>query len=632
MKNWNLVPRPHKMTADEGTCLLGSQTVLFIPADAREALLPIAIRLQTVVETETKLRPAIRVAPKASGCHASPEMTGTGSPAIRFEATELTGEAYRLDIDASGVRIRYGEPVGAFRAVSTLRQLVLQAGRALPCVSIEDAPKIANRGVMIDIGRDKIPSPATLMETVDLLADLKYNQLQLYIEGFPFAYPSFPQVWADGTPLTEEDILRLDAYCRDRFIELVPNQNCFGHMAPWLARPEYHDMAELPEGFFMWNMQNLAGTFDPSDERVPGLVARMMDDLLPCFGSKYFNVGCDETFELGMGKSKSIVEARGSVDVYFEFLLKVYEMVRERGHRMMFWGDIIVSSPEYVEKVPKDSILLEWGYEAEHPFEERAAMFEKTGISWYVCPGTSSWNCVLGRTENMKGNLLHAAEAAVRHNASGYLVTDWGDNGHWQYPAVSWPGYLYGAAVSWDVDANRDLELAAGLNALLFRDESGRTGEFALEAGRYSRFETLKPCNGTSTVRLLYERMDRADALGGVTPEDLTNILGELDRLEAMLDACTPTCAHAAQMLDEYRNGIAFLRHGAHFGLFRHADGAGLEKADRIYRLQALSQELGALIMRHRSLWLARNLPGGLERSTAGLEKLKKQYEEEMLK
>ena len=96
---------------------------------------------------------------------------------------------------------------------------------------------------MLDISRDKVPTMATLFSLVDLLAELKINQLQLYTEH-TFAYRNHPAVWAKASPMTGDEILQLDQYCRERFIELVPNQNSFGHMEQWLKLPQYRDLAE----------------------------------------------------------------------------------------------------------------------------------------------------------------------------------------------------------------------------------------------------------------------------------------------------------------------------------------------------------------------------------------------------
>jgi len=96
---------------------------------------------------------------------------------------------------------------------------------------------------MLDISRNKVPSMATLYSLVDLLAGLKINHLQLYTEH-TFAYAAHREVWADASPMTAEEVLLLDSYCRERFIELAPNQNSFGHLQGWLRLPRYREMAE----------------------------------------------------------------------------------------------------------------------------------------------------------------------------------------------------------------------------------------------------------------------------------------------------------------------------------------------------------------------------------------------------
>ena len=100
---------------------------------------------------------------------------------------------------------------------------------------------------MFDVTRDRVPTLQTLFDLVDLLAGLKLNQLQLYTEH-TFAYRGHEVVWQDASPITGEEVLTLDAYCRERYVELVPNQNSFGHMHRWLKHEEYVHLAESAEG------------------------------------------------------------------------------------------------------------------------------------------------------------------------------------------------------------------------------------------------------------------------------------------------------------------------------------------------------------------------------------------------
>ncbi|MBM3290353.1 MAG: hypothetical protein FJY92_09400, partial [Candidatus Hydrogenedentes bacterium] len=137
------------------------------------------------------------------------------------------------------VRVTAHDDAGAFYAEQTLMQLEQQA-RAKGCVPlcrIVDWPDFPDRGVMLDVARCKVPKMKTLYELVDLFASWKYNQIQLYTEH-TFAYRNHPTVWHDASPMTPAQVRDLDAYCRARYIQLVPNQNSFAHMGRWLMHPE----------------------------------------------------------------------------------------------------------------------------------------------------------------------------------------------------------------------------------------------------------------------------------------------------------------------------------------------------------------------------------------------------------
>ncbi len=166
------------------------------------------------------------------------EMVGGSNDTAVLTITLESGkqQGYQLTISEQGIHILGYDPAGAFYGVQTLIQLLRTHGAHLPLGDIEDAPDFPVRGVMLDISRDKVPTMDTLYALIDWLASLKINQLQLYTEH-TFAYRNHPKVWAQASPMTAEQILALDVYCHDRFMELVPNQNSFGHMHRWLKQP-----------------------------------------------------------------------------------------------------------------------------------------------------------------------------------------------------------------------------------------------------------------------------------------------------------------------------------------------------------------------------------------------------------
>ena len=307
------------------------------------------------------------------------------------------------------------------------------------------------RGYMLDVSRDRVPTLKTLREIVDLLARCRYNQFQLYTEH-TFAYSAHPEVWEEADPLTPAEIRKLDVYCQMQGIELVANQNTFGHMERWLTQPRYNSLARFPTGGAVtpWGaVKKYPTTLDPANPGSIALVESLFDELLPNFSSPLVNIGCDETFEIE------------DVEEYLGFLLKVCDLARKHGKRPMFWGDIVLKHPEAIARLPKDLIALDWGYEGNHPFDRDCAAFRAAGLDFYVCPGTSSWRSLGGRVENMRENLEAAERAGRLNGAKGYMVTDWGDHGHWQPLAASLPGLIMGGAfaASGSKAAKMDLEL-----------------------------------------------------------------------------------------------------------------------------------------------------------------------------
>jgi len=393
-------------------------------------------------------------------------------------------EGYALTINRNGVRVEYRKTGGLRAAGATLRQLLRQYGRRLPCLKIRDWPDFPRRGVMLDISRGRVPKLETLLQLVEHLAAFKINEFQLYTEH-TFAYRKYKPVWRDWGALTAAEIRKLDARCRELGIDLVPNQNSFGHLRYFLEHPPLRKLAEISRPYegSTGDFLRYPATLAPNHPDTITFIRGLYDELLPNFPSRYFNVGCDETWDLGRGQSKTICERKGKGRVYLGFLKRIHREVSKRGRRMMFWGDIILHHPELIKTLPRNVIALNWGYEANHPFEKEAATFAKSKVPFYVCPGSSTWMSLIGRHDNAFANLTLAAKAGLKHGAIGYLNTDWGDGGHPQPLAVSYAPFLIGAAVSWCGKSYRQKLLVPVLSRDIFNDPTQRLARAAIALG-----------------------------------------------------------------------------------------------------------------------------------------------------
>ena len=541
-------------------------------------------------------------------------------------------QGYELTIDGSGVNIVASTPAGVFYGVQTLRQVLVQAGATLPGLRITDWPDFPNRGVLLDISRDRVPTMAALYDLMDMLASHKINQFQLYTEH-TFAYREHHIVWEKASPMTGEEILALDAYCQERFIELVPNQNTFGHMGRWLKHEPYAHLAET-EGPWItpWGETRTEPfTIAPTDESL-ALVRGLLDELLPHFRSRQVNVDADETFDLGLGKSKERLEREGEGRVYLDFLMKIYREVTARNHTMQFWGDIIVKHPHLVPELPRDAIALEWGYEASHAFDEHGAIFAASGVPFYVCPGTSSWRTLAGRTDNAIGNLRNAAENGLKHGAIGFLNTDWGDLGHIQPLPVSYLGFLVGAAEAWSHAASAELDVPAALDTFVFRDEAGVMGKLVYDLGNAYQLLDVQTFNSSIFFNVLVQDAD-ALARTGVGPgqgfdrETCNQVLAAIGEIMEPLAQTRMQRPDAELLQREFSWVAGMLWHACRRIAWVNSRRAGQED---IELRRTLAQEIDGLIDAYRELWLARSRPGGFEDSVARLEKLRAEYADQV--
>jgi hypothetical protein len=518
---------------------------------------------------------------------------------------DLRAQGYRLHITMRHVVLEFADEAGAFYGAMTLRQLIRLFKESLPACRIEDHPDFPARGVMLDISRDKVPTLDTLFMLVDEFAEWKINHLELYMEH-TFAYSRHRVVWEEASPLTPDEIRALDAHCRARHVELVANQNTFGHMHRWLKHARYRDLAECPDGFLTpWNeRRTVPFSLNPLDPRSLALVREMLGELLPNFTSRLVNVGCDETFDLGQGRSRDVCAERGKGRVYLDYLLAVHAIVGSLGGRMMFWGDIILHHPELIPEIPRDVLALVWGYEADHPFATQCAAFAASRVPFFVCPGTSAWNSIAGRLDNALANLRSAAVNGRAAGAAGYLVTDWGDNGHWQTLPVSYLPLTAGAAWAWCGESFDDEAWLDAVSHHVFLDDT-REAVDALRALGNAHQDLAHPIvNASPVFRLLHDN-DPASLASSIAAERLA-------RLSASSDDIASSVARSRLQREDgdlVKSEIVLTAR-----MVRHASlrALALQSAPNAPSRAALLSDINEILAEYRRVWLARNREGGM--------------------
>lgn len=550
---------------------------------------------------------------------------------FKIDTTRLAPQAYKIKLEGNQVKLTGHQLAGLFYAKQTCIQVLnyhIQEQLDLTHLEIHDWPNFARRGYMLDISRDKVPTMATLYQIIDQLSSWKVNEFQLYVEH-SFAYKNHETVWKNASPLLPEEIKQLDQYCKERYIDLVPNQNSFGHMENWLKHDEYLHLAECPDDCnTVWGMRKRS-SLNPTDPRSLELMQELYAEYLPNFSSAFFNIGCDETVELGLGRSKDSCKQIGQGQVYLNYLTKLNEAANAHGKQAQFWGDIIENYPKLISKLPTNMTALVWGYEADYPFEKKLPKFKKASIPFYVCPGTSSWRSLIGKNPNAFENLRNAASYGMKNKAVGFLNTDWGDYGHWQPLSISYPSLLLGAEYAWNYQETSINYLESQVNEVFFKDTTGRLAAALFRLG--NAYQKAKVPEGNANI--FHQMLHRYKWTLQGNPQ--TKVMTKEGLLEAEMEILAALdsmkyaslkVADSTIILEEIRLAAELALHGIHLGLAR-LDAKDQATANIALEVkQALIRELQPLIERHKKLWMVRNRPGGLDDSAGKLQEILDYY------
>ena len=518
-------------------------------------------------------------------------------------------EDYCLEISPKEIIISSNQPAGSFHGLQTLLQIsrLPECKSFLPCIKIQDSPSLRRRGFMLDVSRCKVPTMESIFSLVDLLAVLHVNEFQLYIEH-TFAFREHKTVWKNASPFTASEIQDIDQYCRDRFIELVPNLNSFGHFERWLMHSDYKHLAECPDGFRRENPfieRDHGTTLKPNQESLD-FINSLYHEYLPNFSSKKFNVGMDEPWELGQGWCKEKVEEIGKDKVYLKHLDGIRKLVESHGKEMQFWADVLLEKPENAKLLCPTASPIIWGYEPNHPFSEHAKPMSTCGLKYCLAPGTGTWRSFTGRFPGAMENIDSAINNAAEYNAEGILLTSWGDCGNHQPWASLYPALFYGAIKSWNNSSLSEKELIHSMDNLLFNGSTRSPSQSLIEFGKLDKVINSKIPNTSLCWFALFaplpnkliEFLKKNHQIN-----QLTNGIEFLQSVHQSLDFSTQ-CEQISLASQEISNGIELSTLALEKGI-NLLDGKEWKKLPVDH----------PLFSKYQKNWLSRARPGGLEES-----------------
>ncbi|MBI3921216.1 MAG: beta-N-acetylhexosaminidase [Armatimonadetes bacterium] len=546
---------------------------------------------------------------------------------------QLGNEGYVLSVAPGSLLIAANSTAGVFYGVQTLKQLIRanRTGNSIPCVRIRDWPGLRYRGYSDDISRGPIPTMDFFKREIRTMAEFKMNMLTFYTEHV-FKLKKYPFI-APEDGITEEEVKELSDYAKPFHVELVGNFQSFGHFYNILKHDEVKDLRET------------MGIITPAREASYEFLSYIYSEIAPAYNSPLFNVNCDETYGLGEGPSKEEAEKIGVGGVYVKHMVRLHDILKGYGKRMMMWGDIALQHPTIVQQLPKDTILLSWGYGAAEKYDGAIEPFTKAGFDFMVCPGVSCWSQIFPNYENAVVNMQNYIRDGAKFGALGVLNTTWDDDGEnlfsWNFYGTNW-----GAACSWRPEDSGIKDYDAAFSQVSYGTKSDAVAEaikllsttvnIGLTRGLMDPAFWEPPFGAlTTTIRATTEQSGK---LQSVTEEvaklltqakrestldalDLDYLLFANRRLRFLADSRLARVAAAqecSKAFEAYLGGVGNDTSAGRKAMQRALDSFG-----------KLSSELSGIRSEYERLWRLENRPSSLDNILKRYDSLLKQFSDE---
>lgn len=382
----SIVPYPNSMEVGKGNFDLKNQPMV---CDSRadektqRAVAEFADRLATISGGTNPLTVADQV--PASG--------------IRFVVDEaLPAEGYTMDVTKDGLEVRASHFSGFFYALQSLKQLLPvaiygteplpDATWEVPCVSIEDAPRFAYRGMHLDVSRHFF-GVEEVKRYLDVMAIHKLNTLHWHLtddQGWRIEIERYPDLtrvgsirkatvvrkdWDtyDNTPyggfFTQDEIRDVVQYAAERGITVIPEIDLPGHMLAALTA--YPELGCTGGPYEVWGRWGVADdVLCPGQEKTFAFLEGVLTEVMELFPSEYIHIGGDECPKMRWEKCprcQARIRSLGlkddgehTAEHYLQSYVtdRIGKFLARHGRRIIGWDEILEG------KAPSDAVIMSW--------------------------------------------------------------------------------------------------------------------------------------------------------------------------------------------------------------------------------------------------------------------------------
>ena len=437
---YHLIPLPRQITGVEQVPV-NSVTVVCTGCDAEDTFAANDLR-ETLTDRGVPTGAGLRIVMRRLAQHPDPSFT-----------EEMRAEGYTIRYAAKTLTLTGASAAGLFYAAQTAKQMIerwpLQPACKGTCpdfvlhaAEIHDWPAMRYRGLHDDLSRGPVDTLEFQKKLIRTLAAYKVNVYSPYFENTQ-QYASNPLPAPPGGSISADDARALVVYAAKYHITVIPEQEAIGHLRKMLQWETYADVAETPHG----------AVLSPGQAGSIPLIDQMFKELAEIYPGPFLHIGGDETIDLGIGRTRADVDARGLPTVYIEYLQRIVTSLEPLHKKILFWGDVAQSDPKLLKELPAEIkhqlIAVAWGYTPKpQGFLRELKPYVQAGIPVWVSPSINNYRQVWPNQQLALEDIQEFTHDGQRYGATGQLNTLWNDDGE-SLANMNWYGILFGAAAAW---------------------------------------------------------------------------------------------------------------------------------------------------------------------------------------
>ena len=179
----------------------------------------------------------------------------------------------------------------------------------------------------------------------------------------------------------------------------------------------------------------------------------MLKEVFALFPSEYINIGADESYDVGSGKSKTLTKRIGRSKVHAEHYKKVFNICKENNKRVMMYGDVILNHTDILNLIPKDVTIIDWHYGANTSYPS-TDIFKNAGFKFLVSPSVWNFRTTFPTYQIALPNIKTIIKDGLLNGSKGMINSNWGDYGAETFKEFVLFGYAWSAQCSWNYEAS----------------------------------------------------------------------------------------------------------------------------------------------------------------------------------